>query len=171
MSQLPDFVKQATMIADGYGKMGTLENVQLPKLVSKMEDWRGGGMIGDIEVELGFEKMEFPFKVGGMDRQLIGLWGLKTGAVKPFQILSHAVAEDSDKSIGISAYIRGRLKEVEFDEFKAGGSPSMLSGVVAMHYYRLLIDDQEVIEYDPINLVLKINGEDQIADMRANLGL
>ena len=47
----------------------------------------------------------------------------------------------------------------------------MLSGTVAVNYYRLVIDDTETIEYDPINTVLKIDGVDQVADMRANLGL
>jgi len=171
MSQLPEFVKQANLIIDGYGKLGTMENAQLPKMVEKSEDWRGGGMLGDIEIELGFEKMEFAFKVGGVDRQIIKLWGLKKNAIKPFQLLGHAFSEDTGETKSVAAYMRGRLKELEFDEWKAGGSPGMISGTVAMNYYRLVINDEEMIEYDPVNVVLKIGGEDQIADMRANLGL
>jgi len=170
MSQLPEFVKQANLIVDGFGKLGKMENAQLPKMVEKSEDWRGGGMLGDVEIELGFEKMEFAFKVGGVDSQIVKLWGLKKNAIKPFQLLGNAVAEDTGEAKGVAAYIRGRLKEVEFDEWKAGGSLGMLSGTVAINYYRLIINKEEMIEYDPVNIVLKIGGEDQVADMRANLG-
>lgn len=170
MGTLPNFIKQANLIVDGRGLLGKLENVKLPDLKSKVEEWRGGGMLGEIEVTLGFEKLALPFKIGGFEPGLMKLWGLQAGAVKAFQVLGHAVTEDSDETIAIAAYIRGKLADVETDEFKPG-STGMASYEVKMHYYRLLANDEELIEYDPINLVLKIGGVDQLASMRANLGL
>ena len=170
MATLPHFIKQGNFIADGYGLIGKIENVKLPDLKHKTEEWRGGGMPGDIDVEVGFEKLTFPFKIGGVDTRIFKTYGLRVGAVKPFQVLGHAVAEDTEETMGVAAYMRGKLLELELDEIKAG-SPGMLSGVVALHYYRLLINEEEMIEYDPINLVHKIGGVDQLAATRANLGL
>ncbi|MBK1868248.1 phage major tail tube protein [Taklimakanibacter albus] len=167
---LPHFVKQSTIIADGFGQLGKMESVKLPDLKQVFEDWRGGGMPGAVEVELGIEKMQIEFKIGGVDRNLLKMWGLQQGAIKPFQILGHAVAEDSDESLGVSAYVRGKLGEIEFDEFKTG-SLANISYVVKMHYYRLRVGDEDMVEYDPINLVYKIGGVDQLAAQRANLGL
>ena len=170
MSALPNLVKQANLIVDGQGYLGKLENAKLPDLKQKVEEWRGGGMLGDIEVTVGFEKMAMPFKLGGIEPGLFKLWGLQNNAVKAFQVLGHAVAEDTGETMSIDAYIRGKLADVETDEFKPG-SQGMSSYEVKIHYYRLRVNDEELIEYDPINLVLKIGGVDQLASMRANLGL
>lgn len=38
-------------------------------------------------------------------------------------------------------------------------------------YYKLLIDGKEVIELDKYNHIFKVNGEDQLAELRTALGL
>ncbi|HBO9818405.1 TPA: phage tail protein, partial [Pseudomonas aeruginosa] len=42
---------------------------------------------------------------------------------------------------------------------------------VAVSYYKLEVDGREVYEIDPVNGVRAINGVDQLAGMRNDLGL
>ena len=48
---------------------------------------------------------------------------------------------------------------------------STLMVSVAASYYKLTIDDEELIEIDAINLVRKVGGTDQMEAIRAAIGL
>ena len=43
--------------------------------------------------------------------------------------------------------------------------------MVAARYYKLAINEEELIEIDAVNLVRKVGGVDQMAEIRAAIGL
>jgi hypothetical protein len=42
---------------------------------------------------------------------------------------------------------------------------------VAAHYYKLTVGDEELVEIDAVNLVRKVGGVDQMAEIRAAIGV
>lgn len=55
-------------------------------------------------------------------------------------------------------------------DWKAG-EKAEFKYAVAVSYYKLEVDGREVYEIDPVNGVRAINGVDQLAGMRNDLGL
>ncbi|MEG6656789.1 phage major tail tube protein, partial [Pseudomonas aeruginosa] len=51
------------------------------------------------------------------------------------------------------------------------GEKAEFKYAVAVSYYKLEVDGREVYEIDPVNGVRAINGVDQLAGMRNDLGL
>lgn len=70
----------------------------------------------------------------------------------------------------VVATLRGLLKEVDPGDWKAG-EKAEFKYAVAVSYYKLEVDGREVYEIDPVNGVRAINGVDQLAGMRNDLGL
>ena len=66
--------------------------------------------------------------------------------------------------------LRGGWKELDAGTWKPGDK-STLKVSVAASYYKLTIDDEELIEIDAINLVRKVGGTDQMEAVRAAIGL
>ena len=62
---LPNSLKNFNVFNDGVSFMGVVEEVKLPKLSRKMESYRAGGMDGEIELDLGQEKLELEQVCGG----------------------------------------------------------------------------------------------------------
>ena len=50
---LPSKLKNFNLFNDGHSYMGQVDEVVLPKLTAKMEEWRGGGM--DAPVDIGMD--------------------------------------------------------------------------------------------------------------------
>ncbi|SMG63879.1 Phage major tail tube protein, partial [methanotrophic bacterial endosymbiont of Bathymodiolus sp.] len=58
---LDDILKNMALFVDGRGFAGNVEELTLPKLTLKTEEFRNGGMDAPIEVEMGMEKLESEF--------------------------------------------------------------------------------------------------------------
>ena len=66
--------------------------------------------------------------------------------------------------------LRGGWKELDAGTWKPGDK-STLKVSVAASYYKLTINDEELIEIDAANLVRKVGGIDQMAEIRAAIGV
>ncbi|MDF1583901.1 MAG: phage major tail tube protein [Methyloprofundus sp.] len=164
-----DILKNLTLFVDGYGYAGKVEEVTLPKLTMKTEEFRGGGMDAPIEIEMGLEKMEASFTLVSFSAEILKLWGLAPGNDKPLTIKGSLLDEDgTEKPVAIN--LRGKLKELDAGTWKPGDM-AKLKASVAVTYYKLTHNNVVLHEIDPVNMVRIIDGVDQLAQTRANLGL
>ena len=62
---LPRKLKLMNFLADGNSYRGQVTEITQPKLAMKLEEYRAGGMIGPVKVNLGVEGLEAQFKMGG----------------------------------------------------------------------------------------------------------
>ena len=53
---LNDILKNMSLFVDGRGYAGNVDELNLPKLALKTEEFRGGGMDAPIEIDMGMEK-------------------------------------------------------------------------------------------------------------------
>ncbi len=167
---LPSVLKNFMLFNAAASYMGQVEEVKLPKLTRKMDDFRGGGMNGPVEVDLGQDKLELEFTCAGMVSQIFEQYGTcKADGV----LLRFAGAYQRDDTCAVQAVevvARGRHKEVDMGDAKAGDK-GKLNVKSTLAYYKLSIDSQAVIEIDLLNMIEIVNGEDILAEQRRAIGL
>ena len=96
---LPRKLTHFATFVDGTNYMGEMPEVTLPTLTRKMEEYRGGGMNGPIDLDMGQEKMEAELKGAGWIKGLMSTWGASkhdalmlrfAGAIQSEQDVTHA---------------------------------------------------------------------------------
>ena len=168
---LPKTLKNFNLFIEGEGYAGRVEELTLPKLSRKMEEYRGGGLNGDIEIDLGMEKLEMEFTLREYSREVLNQWGVCDTAGVGLRFLGAAVRDDSTcETDSIEVVIRGRWRELDFDTSKSG-EMSTLKVMVAATYYKYQVNGDEVIEIDHINMIEKVNGQDRLEEQRKALSL
>ncbi len=85
------------------------------------------------------------------------------------QVGEYRLDEDgAERPIQIN--LRGMLREVDMGNWKPGDKGT-LKVMMALSYYKLTHSGQVMIEIDPTNMVRIIDGQDQLRQTRAHLGL
>ena len=164
MSELPRYIlRNCTIWADRESKVGQASEITLPVPEEKLEEVRNAGMVMPIEVPLGYEKLEMSFKMTAFDPQVLKLFGLAPGREKEFMVTGALVDEDGTVHSAV-AYIRGRLKKADPGGWKPGDMAET-DFEVAIRYYKLEIDGQQVVEMDPFEV--SVGGSSQTGAQRA----
>lgn len=163
MSNLPGFILRDCMLwADKVSKLGQIGDITPPVPKKKLEELRNAGMVKPREVMLGYEKLEFGFKMPNIDPQILKLFGLRPGLETPFMITGALVDEDGTVHSAV-LYIRGSLHQADAGTMKTGDL-SESDYQVSVNYYKLEIDGVNLIEMDDFDV--KINGVSQYSDIR-----
>jgi P2 family phage contractile tail tube protein len=161
-------LKNFALFVDGRGYAGRCDEVTPPKLTLKTEEHRAGGMDAPIELDMGMEKLELQGTLAEYSAEVIKLFGLTTDAVK--QLTLRGAIEGDDGVVPVVINLRGAWKELDPGTWKtAGKMPLKFS--VGCRYYKMTIDNDELIEIDIENMVRKIGGTDQLAAQRDALGI
>ena len=160
--------KNFSLFVDGGSFAGKVEELALPKLTIKMEEFSAGGMDAPVEVDMGMEKLECEFTLTEYDEKVIGLFGLKEGNDVP--LVFRGAMQDQDGTVTpIKVDVRGIWREVDMGSWKKGDKATM-KVMVACRYYKMAVNDSVVTEIDLENMVRKINGEDQMEGIRSAIG-
>jgi len=167
---LPRILKHFNVFADGVSHAGEVEEITLPKLTRKLEEYRAGGMNGPIDIDLGNEKLELETTYGGLMRDILKQYGTTTvdGAMVRF-----AGAYQSEDTGGVDAVeiaVRGRHTEVDFGNAKAG-SKEPFKVKSSLSYYKLTVNGEDWIEIDHVNFIERVFGVDRLAEQRKAIGL
>ena len=164
---LPRMLKNINLFADGRNYMGKVTEVTLPKIKTLDEGYRGGGMGGEIDYVMGYEKLTAAFVLAEPIRDIMRFAGLQ--AHHAFNVQMRGVLDDEQGNIGsIVATLRGKVNEEDLGSWKPGEkSDSKFS--MSVNYYELKVDDEVVHHIDVINNVWIIGGADQAIAHRAIL--
>lgn len=150
------------------GYIGKAEELTLPKLAIKTEEWRAGGMDAPVEIDMGMEKLECSFTLGEYDADLLKLFGLSDANAIRLKFTGSIEDEMGGAVTPVEVLINGRLRELDPGSWKAGDNAT-LKATVATAYYKLSIDNQEIHEIDVPNMVRKIDGVDLLEGRRKAL--
>ncbi|TXE33258.1 phage major tail tube protein [Serratia marcescens] len=169
---LPRKLKHLNVFLNGISYHGVAESVTLPKLTRKMEAWRGAGMNGAAQVDMGLddEALTLNWTLGGYDAAPYKQMGspLIDGAMIRFA--GSLQRDDTGEISAIEVVVRGRHKEIDSGDSK-GGEGTSLKITTECTYYKLTIDGEDIIEIDNINLIENVDGNDRLAQHRKNIGL
>lgn len=163
MSDLPRLILRNCMLwADRVSQLGQIGDITPPVPQVKLEEMRNAGMIKPREVNLGYEKLGFSFKMPGLEPQILKLFGLRPGTENPFMITGALVDEDGTEHSAVMT-IRGFLYQGDPGTWKAGDLAEN-DYSVSVNYYKLEVDGNELIEMDDFDV--KIGGESQYQGIR-----
>lgn len=167
---LPRKLKDLMLFNAGVAYVGEVGSVTLPKLSRKLEAWRGGGMDGEVKVDLGQEAMEMEFTCGGLMLDILRQFGVMTAAGVMLRFAGAYQRDDTGTVDKVEVIVRGRHEEIDMGEAK-GGEDTEFKVKSSLAYYKLVVNGRTEIEIDPINMVLISGGVDRLAERRAALGI
>ena len=164
---LPKILKNINLFADGRNYMGKVTEMTLPKLTSKTEEYRGGGMGSPIEYTMGYDKLTASFALAEPSAHMLKFVGLQ--AHHAFNCQMRGVLDDEQGNFGsIVATLRGKLTEGDLGSMKPG-EKSDTKYTMAVNFYELKVDGEIVHYIDVQNNVYTIGGVDQMIAHRAIL--
>lgn len=167
---LPRKLKNFNVFNDGNNYVGQFKSVTLPKLTTKLEEWRGGGMDIPVEVDMGMEKLTAEMTLGGYDASTFKQYGMIDVANTLLRITGAIQRDDSGEVLSVEVVMRGRFTEVDFGDMSAG-EDTEIKLTASLSYYKLSINNEELVEIDAINMVKKIGGKDVLEPYRRALGI
>lgn len=169
---LPRKLKHLNLFNAGNNWMGIVESVTLPKFTRKFEKWRGGGMPGAVDIDMGLDDgaLDTEFSIGGTELLLFKQMGAAT--VDAIQLrFTGSIQTDSTAEVqAVELVIRGRHKEIDSGEWKTGESSSTKVSSTNS-YAKLTINGEVVYEVDLVNMIEIVGGTDLMEKHRSALGL
>ncbi|MFP3033837.1 MAG: phage major tail tube protein, partial [Wolbachia sp.] len=137
---LPKILKNFNVFVDGRGYAGKIDEITLPKLTIKTEEYRAGGMDIPINIDMGMEKLEAELTFSEYDSELFRLFGLINNNAVYLTLRGGLQGSSDTESVVIN--LRGLFKELDFGSWKPA-EKATLKCTVAANYYKLTIDGKE----------------------------
>lgn len=166
---LPYVLKNFGIFADGISWIGQAETIKLPKLSRKTDEYRGAGMDGSVEVDVGSEKLEMEVELAGFHKHAYSEYGGPISG-RMWRFAGAYAQDDTDTVQSVEIVTRGRYKEIDPDSAK-GGDKSKTTYKVSLTYYKLTVDGEVLVEIDHPNFIFNVGGVDMLAAQRKAIGL
>lgn len=164
-------VTNANVYINGNSKLGKAEEIDLPKITSKMSEHKALGMLGAIELPAGFEKMEARIKWNSFYGDI---QSLMANPYATHNIMCRSSVESYNASGRVAqqpmvVYMRGQFKEIPTGNFKQHDNVEMESRL-AVTYVKVEVNGQPKLEFDALANIYKVDGIDILAQYKANIG-
>jgi len=165
-------VFDANVYVNNASKHGQASEITCPDVNYIMNDYQSLGMFGTARFPNGIEGMEATFKWTYPDNDAQIAMSNPFKAVDIMVRSSKAVYDNGGlvEELPIAVYMRGFPTKHPGGSFK-GKEDVELESTLAVNYYKLEVDGDEIIEVDAINNIFKIDGEDVLEERRTNLGI
>ncbi|CAI8943548.1 Phage major tail tube protein [Pseudomonas sp. IT-P2] len=169
---LPRKLKNLNLFNDANSYVGVVKTVTLPPLGRKMESYRGGGMNGPVKADLGFsdDGIQFEWKTGGLDLISLRQFGAVNASGVALRFSGAFQRDDTGDVSAVEVVMRGRHETIEMGEAQPGEDTEH-SITTTCSYYKLVVDNEDIIEVDLLNFIEKVSGVDMLEKQRAALGL
>ena len=165
---LPRVLKGFAIYVDGRGYAGRAESVQLPNLELVTEGHRGAGMDAEVDMDMGMNKLDVTMSFADYDPELFKLLGLLS-ANTPI-VIRGAIQRQGEDYVPVVVRMTGGFKSLSRGQFQQG-QKSSIDIVGNVNRYSETINGETVVDIDIINSKRVIGGTDQLAGMRAALGI
>ena len=169
---MPRKLKNLNLFNDANSYVGVVKSVTLPPLGRKMEAYRGGGMNGPVKADLGFsdDGIQFEWKTGGLDLISLRQFGAVNAAGIGLRFAGSFQQDDTGEVSAVEVVLRGRHETIEMGDAQPGEDTEH-SITTTCIYYKLIVDNEEIIEIDLLNFIEKVNGVDMLEKQRTAIGL
>lgn len=168
---MPRKLKNLMLFNDANIYRGVVKSVTLPALGRKMEAFRGGGMNGPVKADLGFsdDGIQFEWKTGGLDLISLKQFGMANASGVALRFAGAFEQDDTGEVSAVEIVVRGRHESIEMGEAKPGEDTEHTIKTTCT-YYKLTVDNEEIIEVDLLNFIEKVDGVDMLEKQRNALG-
>ena len=168
---MPHKLKNLMLFNDANISRGVVKSVTLPALGRKMEKFRGAGMNGPVSADLGFsdDGIQLEWKTGGLDLVSLKQFGMVNASGVALRFAGAYEQDDTGEVSAVEIVVRGRHETIEMGEAKPGEDTEH-SMKTTCTYYKLTVDNEEIIEIDLLNFIEKVGGVDMLEKQRNALG-
>ena len=169
---LPRKLKHLNMFVDGDNWVGIAESFTPAKLTRKFEKYRGGGMAGAADIDMGLddEALATSFVVGGYVADLVRKMSASKVDGVMIRFAGSYQRDDTGEVSSVEIVCRGRFTERDGGEQKTGENTQTTINMTNV-YYKETEDGDVLCEIDVVNMVEKVNGEDKMEAHRRAIGL
>ncbi|MBJ2270029.1 phage major tail tube protein [Pseudomonas sp. MF6772] len=169
---LPHKLKNLMLFNDANIYRGLIKSATLPPLARKMEAYRGGGMNGPVKVDLGLsdDGIQFEWKTGGLDLVSLKQFGAVNAAGVALRFTGAFEQDDTGEVSAVEIVVRGRHETIEMGDAQPGEDTEH-SITTTCSYYKLTVDNEEIIEIDLLNFIEKVGGKDILEKQKKALGI
>lgn len=167
---MPRTLKNCNVFNEGQSYMGEIAEIALPKLARKMEKYRGGGMDGEVDIDLGQQALELELSCAGIMEQVFDQYGITKAAGVMLRFAGAYQRDDTGDVDAVEVVVRGRHAEIDMGKAKPGDKTDF-KVKSSLTYYKLSMNGKEKIEIDLLNMIFKVNGVDRLAEQRKAIGL
>ena len=168
---MPRKLKNLNLFNDGNSYLGLVKSLTLPSLGRKMEAYRGGGMNGPVKADLGMsdDGIQFEWKTGGLDLISLRQFGAVNASSVALRFSGPYQQDDTNEVSNVEVVVRGRHETIEMGDAQPGEDTEH-SMTTTCTYYKLTVDNEEIIEIDLLNFIEKVDGVDMLEKQRNALG-
>lgn len=169
---MPRKLKNLNLFNDANSYLGVVKTATMPPLGRKMEPYRGGGMNGPVKADLGFsdDGIQFEWKTGGLDLIALKQFGAVNASGVALRFTGSFQQDDTAEISAVEVVMRGRHETIEMGEAQPGEDTEH-SITTTCTYYKLIVDNEEIIEIDLLNFIENVNGVDMLEKQRKALGI
>lgn len=162
----PSKLKDMNLHLQGQGHKGVVSEVTVPKLTLKLNEFRNGGMIGALQADMGLEKIELDFTMGGLLQTVMPDFGAAAYDAVTARF-SGAYQEDGYGSVrAVEITVMGKYTEIDMGNAKVGDD-TQHKAKISCNYYQLDVDGVNWITIDIMAGVFEVFGVDRMAEIRA----
>lgn len=165
---LPRKLKNLNAYADGASYLGEVASFEEPALAIAMEEYRGGGMPGPVQIDRGLQAMQATLTMGGHTKALIRKFGTTNVEGVRLRLVSAFQRDDGSRAEAVEIYIGGRFSEIGFGTSSAGEDTEH-EYTVPLAYYRRVVDGRTEVEIDMVAGRFLVDGIDRYAEIMAIL--
>lgn len=162
----------ANVYLNGTSLLGRAEEINLPAIKHKMVEHKALGMVGAAEFFAGIEKMEAKIKWNSFYPDVM------KGAANPFQTVNFQTRSSLEtynsagriEEVPVVCYMTAAYKDFPMGNFKQHDNVEVESNL-SVYYCKLEINGEVIMEIDVLANIYKVDGNDVLAQYRANLGI
>lgn len=165
-------VQDANVYVNGTSTHGQASEVSLPEIQFSKGEYKALGLIGTPAFFNGIEKMEATIKWNYPENDV------QIACANPRKSVDLMVRSnkmiyvngDLDSEVPVIVFLRGTSNNHGTGNYKAKEDTD-LSTKLDITYMKQVVNGQEIIEIDVLNNIFRIDGVDQLADYKKNLGI
>lgn len=161
---IPSKLKNLNAYVDGGSYIGIVGEYEEPKLALALEDWRGAGAIGPVQIDMGLEKLEATLTMGGHTAELVRKFGTPAVDGTRIRLVGAYQADDGSSPDAVNIFLGGRFSEIDMGKGKAGDNTEH-KYKAALAYYRREVNGRVEVEIDMIAGVFIVDGVDRYAEI------
>lgn len=158
-----------TLFQEAEGKFGMIESLTLPEINQEGEDFTGGGLIGTRTFALILGKLEMSFTSNSYERSMLKRGANAPGTQHQWKVMGSLIVPGEEEK-PFKVLVTGSLQEIKRGELTPGKKTTTDFTIRDITYYQELVAGLELFEIDLLNQVLRVDGVDQMATRRRNLG-